>query len=238
MPQIIGTRHETNLHRQLKLGYAGRDGRTEVEIAGFVVDVVNADGKCIEVQTCNFGQIRKKAKGLAELYGLKIVYPVTIAKYLEVFDAKGKRQSQRKSPRSGSIWDVFGVLIYAPELPLLPGLEIELALVDVAEERVSDGKGSWRRKGLSIRDRRLLALREQICLSKPADYLRFVPFARNEEFTTGTLGERVGIRVELAKKTLYVLTKIGIVERIGKQGNAYVYRLLATSRTKKWKKKL
>ena len=237
MPRIIGTTHEKSLHRQLKLRYAGRGGRTEVELAGFVVDAVIADGSCVEVQTSNFGQIRVKARELAALRGLKIVFPVTVAKYLEVFDVSGRRESLRKSPRSGSIWDLFGVLIYAPELPLVPGLAIELALVDVAEERVSDGKGSWRRRGLSIRDRRMLALHGQICLSHPADYLRFVPFARNEEFTTGTLGERAGIRADLAKKTLYVLTRLGVVERIGKRGRAYVYRVLVTSRTKKWKKK-
>jgi len=209
----------------------------EVEIAGFVADAVNSDGECIEVQTGNFGQIRKKAKELAKLCGLKIVYPVTIVKYLEVFDANGSRQSLKRSPRSGNIWDLFAVLIYAPELPLISGLEIELALVEVVEERISDGKGSWRRKGLSIRDRRMLALRERIRLQKPADYLRFVPFAKGEEFTAGILGERAGIRAALAVKTLYVLTRLGVVERIGKRGNAYVYRLLVTPRTKKWKKK-
>ena len=202
-----------------------------------MVDAVNVDGECIEVQTGNFGQIRKKARELAAFCGLKIVYPITIIKHLEVFDADGERQSLRKSPRAGSIWDVFAVLIYAPELPLVSGLEIELALVEVAEERVGDGKGSWRRRGLSIRDRRLLALRERILLQKPADYLRFVPFAKGEEFTAGILGKRVGIRAPLAIKTLYVLTRIGIVERTGKLGRAYIYRVLATSRTKKWKKK-
>ncbi|MCL2190646.1 MAG: hypothetical protein FWB79_01505 [Treponema sp.] len=237
MPKNIGTAHETSLHRQLKLFYAGGDGRTEVEIAGFVADAVNAGGECVEVQTGSFGRIRKKAGELAALCGIKIVHPIMATKYLEVFGADGRRQSLRKSPRSGNIWDVFAVLVYAPELPLLPGLEIELALVEAVEERVCDGKGSWRRRGLSIRDRRLLALRERISLQKPADYLRFVPFARGEEFTVGTLGERARIRARLAAKTLYVLTRLGVVERTGKRGNAYVYRLLATSRTKKWKKK-
>jgi hypothetical protein len=33
------------------------------------------------------------------------------------------------------------------------------------------------------------------------------------------------IRPNLAGKTLYVLIRLGIVERLGKQGNSWVYRI-------------
>lgn len=236
MPSIIGTRHETSLHRELKFAYTGYEGQTEVDFIGFVADGINAHGKYIEVQTGKFGAFMNKARRIAALGGLKVVYPVIIAKYLESFDAEGRQQCCRKSNRPGSIWDIFAELIYAPGMPLVPGLEIELALVDVAEQRIMDGKGSWRRKGVSIGDRRLLALHDRICLEKPADYLRFVPFARNEEFTAKALGEKAGIRAGLARKTLYVLVRLGIVEKTGKRRNELVYRLVISPRTKKWKK--
>jgi len=237
MPSEIGTWRETDLHRQLKNAYAGLDGQTEVDIAGFVADGVNASGEYIEVQGASFGPFLIKARKLASQgRRLKVIHPIIVTKHLEVFDADGEMQYRRKSSRRGSAWDLFGSLIYAPEMPLVSGLEIELALVDVAEHRVLDGKGSWRRNGASIRDRRLLDLRERICLARPSDYLRFVPFARNEEFTVKILGAKAGIRAVLAKKTLYVLAKLGIVEKTGKLRNAHVYRLLASSRTKKWKK--
>jgi len=97
--------------------------------------------------------------------------------------------------------------------------------VDAVEQRVRDGKGSWRRKGLSIRDRQLITIHERICLKKPADYRRFIPFERNEQFTSANLAERVEISPGLARKTLYVLIKLGIVKRTGKQRNAFIYRL-------------
>jgi len=233
----IGTTHEKSLHRQLKLIFAGNDGHTEVETAGFVADGVNADGQYIEVQTRSFAPLRKKAKELAALGGLKIVYPVAVVKYLDVFDAAGGQEPRKKSTRPGNVWDLFGELIYAPELPLIPGVEIELALVEVSEERVMDGKGSRRRKGLSIHDRKLLALRERICLKSPCDYLRFVPFAKGEEFTAGIFAKKARIRPRLANKTLHVLMALGIVERMGKLGKAYVYRVIVSARTKKWKKR-
>ena len=218
----IGTRHETSLHRQLKFSYAA-SGRTETEVAGFVADGISANGEFIEVQTGSFAPLKKKAQAFAAQARVCIVHPVIIAKYIEVFDSRGKRLYRRKSPRRGTPWDLFNALVYAPELPFIRGLTIELVLVDVSEQRIHDGKGSWRRKGISIKDRTLLTLHERIRLKKPSDYLRFVPFGPNEPFTSSDLKEKTGIRRELAQKTLYVLAKLGIVQITGKQRNALVY---------------
>jgi hypothetical protein len=149
-----------------------------------------------------------------------------LTKYIEVYDEAGKRLYRRKSPRRGSIWDIFYELVYAPELPFTPNLIIELVLVDAAEKRVRDGKGSWRRRGVSIHDRQLLAVHDRFKLKRRSDYKRFVPFKKNEEFTSALLGNKAGINIALAQKTLYVLTKIGIVEKIGKRRNSIVYRMV------------
>jgi len=233
MPRSIGTRNETSLHRDLKFSYAGHNGRTEAEVAGFVADGISAEGEYIEVQTTNFASLREKIQHFTARGKLRIIYPVIITKYLEVFNAKGKRQYRRKSNRRGSPWDIFNVLIYTPDLPLLPRVSLELALVDACEQRVQDGKGSWRRKGLSIRDRQLVAVHEQICLEKPSDYRRFVPFQKNEVFTVANLGEKAGISPALARKTLYVLNKLGMVKRIGKDRNAFIYGISVPKRKRK-----
>jgi len=220
----IGTRCESSLHRALKFTYAGR--RTEREVEGFVADGISAEGEFIEVQIGSFAPLKKKAAKLARLGKLRVIYPVFIAKYIEVFDSNGKREYRRKSPRRGTLWDLFDALVYAPELPLIRGLTVEIVLLDASEQRIRDGKGSWRRKGLSIKDHQLLAVHERICLEKPIDYLRFIPFTRAENFTSASLGERAGIRRELAQKTLYVLSRLGIIEKTGKQRNTVVYRIV------------
>jgi len=218
----IGTKHESSLHRELKFQYAGQDGQTEAEVAGFVADGINAEGEYFEVQTGSFGPLKKKALALRRL---KIIHPVIIAKYIEVYNKKGRLQYCRKSPRKGTPWDLFEVLVYAPDLPLIPGLVIELTLVDAAEQRVQDGRGSWRRRGVSIRDKRILAVHERITLKKKSDYIRFVPFKKNEKFTSALLAIKAGINVNLARKTLYVLKKLKIVKNTEKQGNSLVYKL-------------
>jgi hypothetical protein len=101
---------------------------------------------------------------------------------------------------------------------------VELALVDVLETRALDGKGSWRRRGASIVDRIITEYHETLVFNVPRDYRFFLPVKAGEQFTAKSLGEKAGITPEMARKALYVLTRIGVAERLGKTGNAYVYR--------------
>ena len=237
----IGTENESSLHRTLKFHYAGPDGRTEFPVGSYVADGINAKGEFIEVQTGSFGPLKAKVNELSGHGKVRIIHPVAIAKYIEVYDIqpcgkKTKKSAQksrkrgklsfvyrRKSPLKGSAWSLFDALLYAPELVLVPGLSIEIVLADIVEKRVRDGKGSWRRKGVSIMDRELETWHESILLEKPKDYRRFVPFKKNEVFTSSLLAVRAGITMEMAGKALYVLTKLNIVKRTGKKGRSWLY---------------
>ena len=224
----IGTRSESSLHRALKFRYAGA-GSTEKEVAGFIADGVNQKGEFIEVQTGGFGSLRKKIAAFSALGKVVIIHPIIINKYIELCDENGKLLHRRKSPRQGCEWDLFYKLAYAPELAAHPGLRIELALVDVTEKRIRDGKGSWRRKGVSIQDRELAAWHGCLRLNCPRDYRRFIPFADGEEFTVAQLAEKADIDAGLSYKTIYVLKKIQLIRKTGVKGRAYVYQVSAMS---------
>jgi hypothetical protein len=229
----IGTKNESELHRALKFHYSGYDGVTETVVGGYVCDARTSAGEIIEVQTGTFGPLKQKVKFLTEYGKVRVIHPIVVQKYIELFDNEGKFLHRRKSPRSGSVWDLFNALVYAPELPLLPRLTVELALVDIVEKRVDDGAGSWRRKGVSIAGRSLGAWRESLVLQKPGDYRVFIPFKGKEPFTVRSFALAAGISVSIARKTVYVLSKIGMIERAGKQGNAIVYTIAHKKRQKK-----
>ncbi|GHV26535.1 hypothetical protein AGMMS4952_06800 [Spirochaetia bacterium] len=220
----IGTKREGSLHRALKFRYTGVTGNIEVSRGAYVCDGVNEDGEMLEVQTGSFGPLKKKVPELLRLGPVRIVHPITIRKTVETWDGAGVLLRSRKSPRNGTPWDLFKALIYAPELPLLSGLSLELALVDVLERRVLDGKGSWRRKGASIADKSITEYHETMVFTAPRDYKYFLPFKARENFTVKGLAEKAGIPAPVARKTLYVLTRIGLAKRVGKEGNAWVYR--------------
>ena len=219
----IGTERESSLHRTLKFRYAGAGGRVESTLEGYVCDGISREGEIIEVQTGSFGPLKRKAKELAALGKLRIIHPVILRKYIEVYDPEGNRLYRRRSPRQGSEWDLFSALIHAPELPETAGLSIELALVEVREKRIKDGRGSWRRGGVSIADRDLIAWHGSVSLAEKRDYRRFVPFGAEERFTVKDLAGKAAIDPALAGKALYVLRKMGLVKRTTKKGRAWVY---------------
>jgi len=220
----IGTKNESSLHKKLKFQYAGAGGKTEVVTGDFVADGLRKDGEYIEVQTGSFGPLKKKIKKLTQYGKVRIIHPIAVVKKIEVYDTSEKLLYRRKSPVRGCIWDLFDVLMYAPELPLVKGVVIEVVLADITEKRVKDGKGSWRRKGISIRDRELSAWHENIIFTKKTDYLKyFIPFKKNEEFTVSSLAKKTGIKTDTARKALYTLSKMKIVIRKEKKGNCWVY---------------
>jgi hypothetical protein len=226
VPKIagIGVKRESSLHRSLKIRYADQEGQIETPVGDYVCDAVNGSGEIIEVQTGSFGPLKRKIHDLASRGPVRIIHPIIVNKTIELREKDGSPVSVRKSPRRGTEWDLFKALLYAPLLPLTKGLVIELAMVDVLEKRVRDGQGSWRRGGISITDRELSAWLRAVPLAEKRDYRIFIPFTGGEEFTVRALAEKAHIRPALAGKALYVLTKIGVVERAGKSGSAWVYR--------------
>ena len=219
----IGTKNESSLHKKLKYQYIGAGGKSEVEVGEYVADGIRRDGEYIEVQTGSFAPLKKKVKEFAASGKVRIIHPVAVTRNIEVYDTNGKMLYRRKSPIRGSLWNLFDALLHAPELPLLKGVTIEVVLADITEKRVKDGKGSWRRKGVSIKDKELSVFHESVIFSKPRDYLRFIPFKKGEEFTVTSLAEKANIKNWLAGRALYVLTKLKLLKRTGKKRNAWIY---------------
>jgi hypothetical protein len=202
----IGTKKESSLHRALKFRYTGPEGQRETPVGSYVCDGTTDEGEIIEVQTGSFGALREKVKILAKTGRVRIVHPVAVQKHIELYDSNDCLIRRRKSPGKNGAWHLFKALLYAPDLPLVPNVTIEIALVDILERRKDDGKGSWRRKGVSIADKILAGWHGSIVLSCLNDYYRFVPFDRSEEFTAKDLAAKAGIKAPLARKCLYVLS--------------------------------
>jgi hypothetical protein len=228
----IGIVRESSLHRDLKIHYTGKGGIIEVSTGykgKYVSDGITKTGEIIEVQIGSFGPLKDKIKHIAPLSSIRIIHPIITQKYIEVYDAENTRCYCRKSPRKGTIWDLFKALVYAPEIPLMPRLTIELAMVAVKQQRRQDRQGSWRRKGISIMDTELTAVQDSLILSGRDDYNVFLSSLEVEPFTSRDLGNIARITPSLARKTLYVLTRLGIVKRSAKKGNAMLYtRILDT----------
>lgn len=213
---------EQTLHEQLKEFYARETGEIESPLGAYKVDVVRGD-LLIEIQTRSFSSIRDKLRDLAQENRVRLVHPIAYQKWITRLDEDEKHVSRRKSPRRGRVEDVFKELVYLPRLLMNSNFELEVALVDLEEYWIDDGKGSWRRRRWSIHDKRMLELRERHLFRSPEDFKQLIPETLPQEFTSRMLSKETGLSMRLAQKMLYCLTKINIVERNGKKGRAYLY---------------
>jgi hypothetical protein len=219
----IGTLSERSLHAALKEWIAQPGDELEKKVGSYVVDIVRGS-QLIEIQTRHFYAIKRKLTALVANYPLRLVYPVVTKKWIVKIAGDGQTQlGRRKSPQRGSIYSVFRELAGIPNLVNHPNFTLEVVFVHIDEVRVDDGQGSWRRGGWSIVDQKLVEVEDRISLPAVADWRALLPADLEDPFTTRDLSEAIGERIRLAQAMAYCLYEMGAVDRVGKQGNAYLY---------------
>ena len=221
----VGTLTEGPLHAALKRRYAGPDGRVEQPVDGYVVDVVLGD-ELVEIQTGGFSSMKRKVAALlAAGHRLRIVHPVPVERVLVKVDGDGV-VTRRTSPKRCSAVDVFAELVSFPHLVHDPGLVLEVVLVRDEEVRRWDpDNASWRRRGWVTEERRLVEVVGTVVLDTPASLVALLPAGLPDPFTTADLATALGRRRRLAQQAAYCLREAGLLEVVGRDGNAYAYAL-------------
>lgn len=229
-PTGIGSRNESSLHAALKEYLARPGDRFEETVDGFVVDIVR-DGQLVEIQTKNFYAVRRKLEKLVERHPLTLVYPVARAKWIvKVAKRTGRELGRRRSPRRGDVVDLFNELLSIPALINHPNFSLEVVMVDLEEVRCADGKGSWRRKGMSIVDRKLLRVADRHRFERKDDFLGLLPAELGRPFTTKMLATALGVPRYRALRMTYCLRKMGALAVAGKERNAFLFEVANKSK--------
>lgn len=221
---MIGTLGEKSLHAALKEWYAQPGDQLEVLVDGYVIDVVRGD-LLIEIQTGNFAAIKRKLYALTENHPVRLVYPIAETKWIVREGANGKRIGRRRSPKRGRVEHVFTELVRIPELITWPGFSLEVVLIRAEEIRRNDGRGSWRRKGWSIVDQRLVDVVGRAVFETAADLCALLPPALPQPFTNRDLSAALGQPRYIAEKMTYCLRKTGAVEVVEKQGRTLLHAI-------------
>ena len=217
---------ETSLHRQLKLLYAADDAQVEVPVGRYRIDVIS-DDELIEIQHGSFSAIRDKVRQLLRRHRVRVVKPIIHHKQLVKQDEKGGQViSRRRSPKSGTVLDLFDELIYFTRIFPHKNLALEVALVDVEEWRYP-GHGRRRRHRKSdhqIEDQRLLQLHQVHQVNRSRDLWSLIPGKLPKPFHTGHLAAAADVSRWYAQRIAYCLRKTGAAKQVGKSGNAILYQ--------------
>jgi hypothetical protein len=221
---------ETSLHRDLKALYAG-DGslaRREVRWGGFRIDVVTAD-ELVEIQHGSLAAIRGKIARLLERHRVRVVKPIVVEKRLIKRQRAGATVIHaRRSPKRGSIWELFHELIYFVRVFPHPRLTLEVPLVEIEEWRYP-GHGRrrrWRAGDFQVEDQKLLAVREVHHFQTATDLAALAPSGLPMPFHTGDLAGALAIERFFAQRIAYCLLHCGAAQQVGKRGNARLYELV------------
>jgi len=219
--------NEHSLHLDIKEWYSLPGDKIEVKVDDFVIDVVRG-ALLIEIQTRNFSAIKRKLASLVEKHRVRLVYPIPERKWIIRITERSEVISRRKSPRKGKLVNLFYELVCIPELVDAENFSLEVLVIEEEEVRCNDGKGSWRRRGVSITDRRLINVTDRVLFNNSKDFLRFLPDGLDELFTNKMLSRKTGISIALARKVTYCLRKMGAIVNVGKNGKELMFRRIDT----------
>jgi hypothetical protein len=230
-PRGFSTLNEKPLHAALKAWYARPGDQCEAAVDGFVIDIVRGD-LLIEIQTRNFAALKRKVIALAANHPVRLVYPIAREKWIVKLPEEGAGPpSRRKSPKRGTLLQIFEELVSFPSLLVSGNFSIDVLFIQEEEVRRHDAGRGWRRKGWITEERRLVQVMDVQRLETPEDVRTLIPATLAEPFTTADLAAATAQSRRLARKMVYCLREMGVLISVGKRGNAILYeRRSATER--------
>ncbi len=220
----IGTLGEKTLHAIFKYYLEPDSAYHEIRYQGFVADIVHGQD-VIEIQTRAFNKLRRKLDAFLEEGKVRIVYPIPYEKWLEWIDEEtGTVSTKRKSPKKGTIYDSFYELYKIKPYLEHPNLQITLVFVNIEEQRLLNGWSKDKKKGSQRYERIPIKLVDQVEINTIEDYKQFVPEALPEVFSTKDYQKATKLNITRARTGVHILHYLGIVEPVGKKGNAILYK--------------
>jgi hypothetical protein len=225
----IGTLAEKSLHAGIKEWYGRSGDQFEVKVDGFFIDIVRGE-LLIEIQTRHFGAMKRKLSRLLEQHQVLLLHPIAQEKWIVRETAVGQPISRRKSPKKGQALDLFSELMRIPHLLTHPNLTVGALLTQQEEIWRDDGQGSWRRKGWSLHDHRLLDVVDLHTFATPTELISLLPPTLPQPFTNRQLMQLTRVRLKLAQQITYTLARCDVVEQVGKEGRSNLYQLLSSKK--------
>ena len=225
-PSEIGTLSERRLHSVLKFYYESDQNLHEIKVGRFFADILTGK-QIIEIQTGDLGRLSKKLDVFLKEHNVTVVHPLAKNSVITRIDPKtGEALSRRKSPVHADIYSAVPQLYRIRPYLSSPNLAVRLVFLSVEEYRTPNCSKRGSRKGSVRLERFPEKLHFEIDLSMPEDYLIFLPKGLPEVFTSADVKRLTHCRD--AATLMLILTTVGVVERVGKKGNAYIYKIKHT----------
>ncbi len=215
----IGTLSEKSLHRMIKLFIEEDESFHEVEFLGSVADI-KRENQIYEIQTHSAERLVPKLKKFLPHSRVCVVLPVISRRIIRRIDKKtGEISAPKVSPKHENIFTALGEVYKIRGFLNDSNFSVRLVNME-AEEYNLVGAVRGKRK-IDLLPTSLVSVTDLVTRD---DYINAVPNIPNGTFTSHTLAKENKCPKRLASALAGVLFTLGIIERVGKDKNAYLYR--------------
>ncbi len=219
----IGTLSEKTVHAVLKNYLLPKEQYHEQRCEGYIADILY-EGEIIEIQTANFNLLRRKLDVFLPKYEVTVCYPIPALKWLIwIEENTGEITKKRKSPKYGTIYQVFYELYKIKMYLRDPHFHLRLLLIDVEEYRILNGWSKDKKKGSTRFDRIPIAIEKDISINSIQEYSIFIPAELPIQFTSEDYRKVTKLTKKNAQTALNILTYLDTVIRVGKKSNHILY---------------
>ncbi|MBO6138253.1 MAG: hypothetical protein J6O71_06530 [Lachnospiraceae bacterium] len=220
----IGTLAEKTTHRIIKRYLEGNTRFHEVPLGDYIADVYNGS-HIYEIQTRNFGSLKNKLSIFLTIAPVTVVYPVSVNKSLVWIEPEsGEVMQKRLSGKHGRITDIFKELVFIKDYLDSENLSFRLLFFESTDYRLLNGYGRDKKKHATKLDNVPEELLGEVELTGRSDFAAFLPDSLPDEFSTEDFRLCSGTDKRIAGKEVNVLKSLGLIERCGSRGKAYLYR--------------
>lgn len=221
----IGTLSEKSIHKYLKNMLEPDEQYHEVKVGQYIADIKH-DNKIIEIQTQNFKKLLPKLEYyIKNGYEIAVVYPIIHRKIINWIDPVSMGVVDiRKSSRIGVIQDSFKELYWILQYIVNEEIELKIILIDANEYKYLDGRGQNQKIKATKIDKLPTQIINTVDIRSINDLRVFVPDTLDNNWTSKDYVKVTKCNKRWVSSGLKMLRENNIIEMIGKQGNAIIYK--------------
>ncbi len=225
----VGTISEKLLHKTLKFYIESNPECHEIPICGCIADIVNESG-IKEVQTRSFEKLLPKLCKFLPENNVEIIHPLTAVRYISYLDEdSGELIIRKKSPKHDGVNRAACELYKIKDFLTSQNLTVRLVFLEFEDFRIKQDKKRRLKNSESLMRRVPIGIKREIVLKTREDYKVFLPDEISEEFTASELSKLIRLDSRRTHNTLTLLLSLGIIERSGIRGKAYLYKKRSAS---------
>ena len=222
----IGLLQEHTLHRVLKFYLSDDEHNHEIKIGRMYADVV-LDNHIYEIQTKSFNVMRNKLSKFLETHHVTICYPLAVNKVIYLTNDYGELVSTKKSPKHASPLEIMVELYKIKDYLLNNNLHFKIFMLDMDEFRSVKEKTWKSRKGFIRTNQVPRKINYIYEINQPNDFKKLLDIYKLPEvFTSKVFSKATHMTIKKGTVALNVLTHLNVVERIGKEKNSYLYKIV------------